>query len=106
MMMAPECAVDTAPTPKPSRAFQLAADWLRINADKHAVGSRDFGRGFMHAAAVLQDQALTGTNYEQRRNLALSLLNHRKPSEDLCRLVIAVMEGVDIEALIAMEAID
>lgn len=29
------------------------ADWLRDQAEEQAVGSRDFGRGFMHAVEIL-----------------------------------------------------
>lgn len=30
------------------------ADWLRDQAEEEEVGSRDFGRGFMHAVKILR----------------------------------------------------
>lgn len=33
----------------------MIADWLERRAEQEATGSRDFGRGFMHAVRVIRE---------------------------------------------------
>lgn len=56
MMMAPESPMYTDPW-SVSHQFAQAAEWLREQAPEIATGSRDFGRGFMLAARMLEAES-------------------------------------------------
>lgn len=56
-MIAPCAQLTDADPWAVSHPFTQAAAWQRVHAADHATGSRDFGRGFMHAANVLTDAA-------------------------------------------------
>lgn len=43
------------------------------------------------------------TTFSERRAIALSLLNHRQPSAELCRMVTAAMQGATLRELVQME---
>lgn len=45
-----DCLVVASPTSR-----NMVADWLERRAEQEATGSRDFGRGFMHAVRVLRE---------------------------------------------------
>jgi protein involved in ribonucleotide reduction len=57
MMMAPPKPPDTDPL-EVSREFLEAAAYLREMAPHIATGSRDFGRGYMLAARMLEGEAV------------------------------------------------
>ncbi len=91
------------PAEPPQHIFERAAAWLREQAAEEATGSRDFGRGYMHAANLLADATSTGPmSITTRCGIARSLLE-RPPSEHVCRLVLAVMQGASLADLVAME---
>jgi hypothetical protein len=41
---------------KCSAEFRAAAQFLELRAEQEATGSRDFGRGYMHAVRLLRGQ--------------------------------------------------
>lgn len=56
-MIAPCAELSDADPWAVSHPFAQAAQWLRQQAPEIATGSRDFGRGFALAAAMLEDVA-------------------------------------------------
>ena len=55
-------------------------------------------------AASTPDPTRGVTNYAERKAIALSLLNHREPSQMLCTLVCAAMHGASLMTLAQIEA--
>lgn len=48
--------------------------------------------------------APTPTTYRERRDIILSLCNHREPGQMLCTLVVAAAHGASLMTLVQIEA--